>query len=247
MTKRETIWLAGILVCAGIVLHAVHYLIFGDLHHIAIYLLGDVAFLPIEVLFVTLVVDRLLGEREKMERRHRLSMVIGVFFSELGRPLLETLRNSLEDGSVLRAVQLSPQTGERELRQAALTARHLNLNAKLEPQDLQNLRDLLQEHQDLSLALLANPTLLEHEEFSDVLWAVVHLREELVAREKLADLPESDVRHLEGDAQRVFRRLLAHWLQYLLHLHKHYPYLYSFAVRADPLQEGLRPEVMESA
>lgn len=244
MTKREIVWFSVVLGCAAIVLHALHYLIFGNAHHIAIYLLGDIAFLPIQVLFVTLVVDRLLSERERAQRRHKVNMVIGVFFSDLGRPLLETLRRALRDVEALKAVQLSLSTGERELRLAAQTARHMSLNLKLEPQDLQDLRDLLREHHELTLTLLANPTLLEHEEFADVLWAVVHLREELAAREKFTGLPESDVRHLEGDAQRVFKRLLSQWLQYLLHLHKHYPYLYSFAVRADPLQEGVRPEVV---
>lgn len=246
MTKRETIFLAFILTAAAIVLHAVHYLIFDDFHHIAIYLLGDIAFVPLEVLFVTLVVDRLLSERERDARKHKMNMVIGVFFTEIGRPLLATLRGLTTDENLLKRLQLAPQTGDRELRQAIQEANHLSLQIALTPDDLRGLRDLLHEHQELTLRLLSNPSLLEHEDFTDVLWALVHLEEELSARQDLGKLPDSDLKHLEGDVQRVYKRLLSQWLTYLLHLHKFYPYLYSFAVRADPLQEGLTPEVVES-
>lgn len=41
-------------------LYFLHYLIFRDPHHIAVYLLGDLAFLPLEVLMVTLILHRLL-------------------------------------------------------------------------------------------------------------------------------------------------------------------------------------------
>ncbi|MEN6549837.1 MAG: hypothetical protein ABFE07_27665 [Armatimonadia bacterium] len=246
MTKRETLFLAFVLVAAAIALHALHYLIFGDARHIAIYLLGDIAFLPVEVLFVTLVVDRLLSGRERAARQHKMNMVIGVFFTELGRPLLATLRSLTTDGKdLLKRLQLAPQTGEKELRQAIHEAHHLSLSIALTPGDMRTLKDLVHAHQALTLQLLANSTLLEHEAFTDVLWAVAHLEEELMARQDLDHLPESDVIHIEGDVQRVYRRLLSQWLEYLLHLHKFYPYLYSFAVRADPLQEGLSPEVVE--
>ena len=246
MTKRETILLAFVLVAAAIALHGVHYLIFGDWHHIAIYLLGDIAFLPLEVLFVTLIVDRLLSERERDSRKHKMNMVIGVFFTELGRPLLAMLRDLTTDGKdQLRRLQLAPETGEKELRQAMRELDSLAPRISLTPDDIRAIRDLVHEHQGLTLQLLANSTLLEHEAFTDVLWAVAHLEEELTARTDLDNLPESDVNHIAGDVQRVYQRLLSQWLQYLLHLHKFYPYLYSFAVRADPLQEGLRPEVIE--
>ena len=43
----------------------IHFLIFRDAHHIFIYLLGDIAFLPLEVLLVVLIIERLLARREK--------------------------------------------------------------------------------------------------------------------------------------------------------------------------------------
>ncbi|HHN81139.1 MAG TPA: hypothetical protein ENN11_00760 [Methanomicrobia archaeon] len=45
----------------GPVIH-VPYVIVHDIHHIFIYMVGDVAFVPIEVLLVTLLIHRLLHE-----------------------------------------------------------------------------------------------------------------------------------------------------------------------------------------
>jgi hypothetical protein len=57
MTKKELVVIATVLTLLAIVLHAIHVLIFRDLHHVAIYGFGDIAFLPIEILVVSLVVD----------------------------------------------------------------------------------------------------------------------------------------------------------------------------------------------
>lgn len=246
MTKRETGLLALVLMLAAIVLHVGHYLIFRDFHQLSFYFLLDVAFLPVNVLVLTLLVDRLLNERERAGRRHKMNMVVGVFFTELGRPLLSLLRDLLPpEQASLAQLQITAQTTPRQIMRLAETAATLPLEIVLETRDLAALKALLDEHEELTLRLLANPALLEHEEFTDVLWAVVHLGEELSARQSFENLPAPDIAHLQGDTLRVYSRLLRQWLQYLAHLQQYYPYLYSFAVRADPLHPGGPVEVTE--
>src|SRR5659263_187357 len=82
------ILLGLILALLSAILYFVHYLIFRDAHHIFLYLIGDIAFLPIEVLFVTLIIDRVLSVREKKTMLEKLNMVIGAFFSEVGLKLI---------------------------------------------------------------------------------------------------------------------------------------------------------------
>ena len=65
-----------------------HYAIFRDAHHIFLYLIGDIAFVFLEVLMVTLIIHELLNRREKLQRMEKLNMVIGAFFSEVGTNLL---------------------------------------------------------------------------------------------------------------------------------------------------------------
>lgn len=63
-------------------------------------ILGKLAFMPIQVLLLTLVINSLLSHREKKARLEKLNMVIGAFFSEIGTPLLAFL------------AQHDPQMGE---------------------------------------------------------------------------------------------------------------------------------------
>ena len=50
---------------------------------------GDIAFIPVQVLFITLIVENLLNVREKKSKMAKLNMVIGTFFSETGTKLAE--------------------------------------------------------------------------------------------------------------------------------------------------------------
>ena len=66
------------LILSGIA-YFVHYLIFHDIHHIFIYMIGDLAFLPVEVLLVVIIIERVLAHREKQAKLKKLNMVVGAF------------------------------------------------------------------------------------------------------------------------------------------------------------------------
>lgn len=87
---------------------------------------------------------------------------------------------------------------------------------------------------DFLLQLLANPTMLEHETFTDLLRAVLHLTEELLHREDFKKLPDSDSEHLEGDIKRAYGLLVKEWLECMKYLKNSYPYLFSLAMRTNP-------------
>jgi hypothetical protein len=100
--------------------------------------------------------------------------------------------------------------------------------------DLAGLMDFLNSKSGLFLRLLENPYILEHETFTDLLRAVLHLKEELLHRESFEDLPDSDIKHILGDAKRVYSFLIMEWLDYMSYLQHHYPYLFSLARRTNP-------------
>jgi hypothetical protein len=99
---------------------------------------------------------------------------------------------------------------------------------------LEEIRRFLQEKSTFLLRLLENPILLEKGSFTELLRAVFHLREELLHRDDLSRLPESDYAHLAGDIKRVYPLLLSEWLEYMKYLKGNYPYLFSLAVRTNP-------------
>ncbi len=70
--------------------------------------------------------------------------------------------------------------------------------------------------------------------FTDLLWAVYHLIEELEKREDFKKIPETDYKHLIKDIVRAYNVLIYEWMACMNHLRINYPYLFSIAMRTNP-------------
>jgi len=232
------------LVALSGVLYLLHYGLFRDAHHIFIYLVGDLAFVPLEVLLVTLIIHRLLTDRERRTMLYKLNMVIGTFFREMGTDLLaHVVELDANCEGIGRDLRVQKEWPDQAFREAAARLRHHEPRLDIHRGDAERLRAFLHEKRPFLVGMLQNPNLLEHEAFSDLLWAVFHLDDELSHRRRLEDLPESDCRHLAGDVERVHGRLVDQWLGYMKHLKGDYPYLFSLALRTNPFDPEARPEV----
>lgn len=234
------------LLLLSVFFYFLHYLIFRDIHHIFIYLVGDVAFVFIEVLLVTLVIQGVLEQREKRSRLEKVNMVIGAFFSEVGTRLLKIL--SMKDPGIKSWQQdLNRQTEshEEEYKSIIKCLGEHDYRIDFEKTEWEGLKEFLVNKREFMLRLLENSTLLEHEYFTDLLWAVFHLTEELGFRKYLDALPDSDYKHLNGDMNRVYGQLAHQWLQYMKHLKDSYPYLFSLALRINPFNRISSPVVLE--
>ena len=232
------------LVVSSIALYSAHYLIFRDPHHIFIYMVGDIAFVPIEVLLVTLIIHRVLSDREKKAMLKKLNMVIGAFFSEVGLKLLPTFANfDHRSDEVKKELSQMKNWSDSEFKKASEMMENYKFEIDSNLGDLKELQGFLTKRRNFLLRLLENPNLLEHETFTELLWAVFHLTEELEYRADLDKLPHTDMVHISGDIKRVYVLLLNRWIDYVMHLKDQYPYLYSLAVRTNPLDEDASPIV----
>lgn len=235
---------AAALLSVAALLYAARLLLFSDValqNEMWRFLLGDVAFLFVQVPLVSLVIDGLIRRRELEETRRKLNMVIGAFFSETGQTLLGEIAKSDANLAEVREdfiPQASWKGTDYERARAALRAHEPEIS--LEPYALQSLKDTLAEERSFIIGLLANQTLLEHESFSDLLWALTHLGEELAARPRLDALVPADGSHLALDVRRAYTLLAIEWLSYLEHLQTAYPFLFSLAVRTNPLDPEAR-------
>ena len=232
------IWLALILVAASAVSYLIHYVIFRDVHHIFIYMIGDIAFLFISVLVVTLFIERVLAQREKRALINKLNMVIGTFFSEVGLQLMQRFSVFVSNsGELSGQLQIKSAWTDRDFQAAAQTARRFPYNIRVDVSALTDLQSFLEQKRDFLVRLLENPNLLEHERFTDLLWAVFHLAEELSFRgDNLAELPALDYEHLGGDLKRAYSQIASEWISYARHLKKSYPFLFSLAARINPFR-----------
>jgi hypothetical protein len=238
------IMFALVLIALSVVFYYLHYVIFKDAHHIFIYLLGDIAFLFLDVLIVMLVLHRLLVYREKQSIRKKLNMVIGTFFSEVGTELLKIFSRFDPNASeIARQLVVTKDWSKKDFARVGreIRRRQSDINSKKEPLD--KARDFLVSKRQFLLTLLENPNLLEHESFTNLLWAVFHLTDELAHRTDLSKLPDSDYEHLAGDIKRAYHQLLIQWLEYMKHLKQDYPYLFSLAMRTNPFDADASVEV----
>jgi hypothetical protein len=232
------------LILLSAIFYFIHYLIFRDVHHIFIYLVGDIAFVFIEVLLVTIIIHRLLTEREKRERMEKLNMLIGTFFSEVGTELLKLFSNLDPHLNKIRKVlDVDEKWTDREFLSVSNYLKDYNCEVKVEKKYLKDLLIFLNQKKNFVLMLMLNPNLLEHESFTKLLQALSHLSQELSCREDIDTLPDSDCNHLAGDIKRVYSFLSNEWVNYMKHLKDNYPYLFSLAMRTNPFDENASPIV----
>jgi hypothetical protein len=226
------------LILLSVLLYLFHYALFEDAHHLVLWTTTSVAFLPISVLFVTLIINRLLVRQERRLVMEKLNMLIGTFFSAVGTQLMRHCVAWDPDVDGIRAdLAEGMDCPGKEYRSVSKRLGDYGYAVDIERVDLEELRQLLVAKSDFLLRLLENPHLLEHTSFTNLLRAVFHLAEELAAREGLGELPDSDYKHLACDIQRVYRLIVSEWLDYMRYLRGSYPYLFSFAMRTNPFEE----------
>lgn len=237
--KKEFLIIGVFLIGLSLFLHYVHYLIFRDLHHTLIFLFADIAFIPMEVFFTTLVIDKLLEKREKEHLKDKLSMLIGVFFSEIGTDLLKVFvfaDNNREN--IAKEALVTKEWNKNDFKNLENLVSNYSYKIDIEKMDLALLEKRLNSERDLVINLISNPMLIEHEEFSEMLMSIMHLREELSSFScNYNSLSEYEFIHLEKDINVAYRYLTLEWVQYMKQLKVNYPQLFLRALIKNPFDK----------
>jgi hypothetical protein len=196
---------------------------------------------------VASITDIFVKRREELSRQEKLNMVTGLFFSEMGNELLR--RCTQLDPEIDTLHQMLGVTNQWTNEDFRRVNRSLNKHVfaiDSRRGDLLALQELLQKQANLLLRLIENPIVQEHGNFTDLLRAIFHLRDELLNREVLFELPDLDRRHLDGDILRIYKLLVSRWLWYMNYLKNNYGYLYSLAIRVNPFDPKASAVVSES-
>src|SRR4030042_6143993 len=145
-------------------LYLVHYLIFRDVTHIFIYMIGDLAFLPLEVLLVVVIIERILTRRETQARLEKLNMVVGAFFSEVGNHLLRNLIEYFDNKRDISSyLNVTAAWTKRDFQKAHDFAHNLPIDVNCHTLNFDQLKEFLSRKRGFLLTLLENPNLLEHD------------------------------------------------------------------------------------
>jgi len=206
----------------------------GKIFGIIIIVIGIGAFLTL----LTSLAQWLIQRRQLSLHRHRLNMLIGVFYTEVGNNLLHTFSRFDPNISQLRKdFMVTPQWSAVEFQQLKKRLNTYKHNIDPALLDLEGISRYLQDKGELLVHQLENSDLVENETYAELLWAIVHLRDELVARPTLKGLPQTDIEHLVIDVQRAYSLLTQEWIDYMQYLKNRYPFLFSLALRTNPFVE----------
>lgn len=248
MKKLNSFWGIGLgLISISLLLHYLHYLIFRDLHHTMIYLTEDIAFIPLEVFFVTMVLDRFLVNREKKHLLEKLNMLVGLFYNEIGLNIFDKLvKADKEIELISKNCILTVNSDKNDFKNVEKKIKKHNHKLDIKEINLIKLRDDIYEHRELLVNLISNPSLLEHEEFSELLMSIFHLKEELFMKEIHEDqskMKKNDLDHLNVDIERAYKHLAGEWVKYMKHLKEKYPFLYVTAIIKNPYDFRNKEEI----
>ncbi len=222
------------------ILSAVIYLLqivcFHDEKTTLFYFFQDLAFIPIQVLIVTLLINKLVTSIGNHQNRKRINVIISVFFSELGSDiLLELSRFCHNTGDLCKEVDFKGFQGN--LVDAKKKIRTFDFQITATDHHLNNLASILIEKKSYMIDMLESSSLMEHDSFTDMLWSVFHIADELQYRKQTPQSAPDDIAHLSNDILRAYRLILIEWTSYMKYLCKEYPYLYSMALRKNPFHQ----------
>ena len=248
MTSNWKITLIVVLLLTSALLYTINYIVYHDPTYMGKLVTMQMAAIPITTILVTLFLNRVITSREQQARRSKLNMIIGSFFSEVGRPLLSMIsafdsnREKLKD-----ELDLGDNWTKADFLKATAVVKELTstsqIKVQLDKAELKEIHRFLAERRLFLQGMVQNPALLERDSFADMLLAVFHLAEEMDNRINLDELSDIDYAHLSSDMKRAYSRLLTEWLGHSSYLKGNYSYLYSLVVRNNPLKNLSSAEV----
>lgn len=239
MKKIKNFWIITILLLLSLGVYSTQILLFRNVKSTIFYFLQDLGFFVLEFTILYFILEKILDQREKMEKIKKLDVVISAYFFESGTTILHSLSKFDKELDVTKAMlDIDNTWSDSHFKSVIFKLKKKAYSIDSLSSDLEELKIKLLEQKNHMLMMLQNPSLLEHDYFTDMLWAIFHLLDELTSRERLINLPKADTDHLSGDIKRAYRAMLVEWVYYSKHLKHTYPYLFSLAERKKPFYDN---------
>ena len=233
-SQRNNIILVLILTFSSALVYYIQYLLFHDTETTVFYMLQDLAFVPISVLLVSLIINRLLNIMETRKKLKKINVIISTFFIESGtQMLMEFSKFNRNHNISCSLIQIKELTLKKET-EVKKIVKDCDFDIYAAPDKLENLAKLMADNKTFLLNMLENSNLLEHDSFTDMIWAVFHVGDELRSRDDLTKLSEADINHISNDILRAYNAMINEWVNYMKYLNNEYPFLYASAVQKNP-------------
>ena len=236
--QKETIFIGVGLIVLSLFLHYLHYKIFNDLHHTLIFLFADIAFIPMDVFFTAFVIEKFIEGREKSHKMEKLMMIKGIFFSEFGEDLLEEFsKGDANVENIAKQAIVNKEWKKEDFNELERIVKNHDFRIDVKKIDLEKVKTILHNKKDMIISFIGNPTLMEHEVFSELLMMLFHLIQEFDDRYYNVICSCCDDNHIGEDIAICYRELSESWVQYMKHLKGEYPQLFVKAMLHNPFDK----------
>ena len=201
------------LLCFSAVMYVVHYLIFRDFHHIAIFFVHDIAFMPLEVILVTLFFDRIIEKTNEKENRSKLSIIETLFFNESGGNMLRYLTSfDPQSHHLSEILQVTEDWKSSDFINAKKQLSNYSFHLDVSRVDFFGLHYHLDERHNYYRNILENPALTQSNEFTEMVMKIYLMWEELDCRTDLYNLNDAEKNYLGSLLTEIYQELVTYWL-----------------------------------
>ncbi len=237
MKAVNNVLLILILTISSACIYLIQFYLFKRPDDTVYYLFQDLAFVPVEAIVVTLILNNLLNVMEKRQKMKKINVIISAFFAEMGITVISELVKFNQNNQEFCQRFVLTDFNKNTMKSLKKIAGEFEYNIKVTPPSLETLSLFLNEKKPFMIGMLENSSLSEHDSFTDMLWAVFHVADELQSRGSVKDFSESDLNHLANDILRAYKAIIIEWVNHMKYLNDEYPFLYAAAIRRNPFIE----------
>jgi hypothetical protein len=231
---RDNIILAVILTASSAVIYLIQNAIFHNPSDTMFYLFQDLAFVPVQALIVTLILNRFLNLAEKRKQIKKMNVIISTFFADTGISIMTAMSRFNRSNDEISGLIKVDEFASYNKSSVSKMLDGFKYDFYADPERLDELAVIMDGNKGFFIDLLENPNLLEHESFTDMMWALFHVADELKTRGDLRKLSQAEIDHISNDMLRAYTAIMMEWAGYIMYLKDEYPFLYASAIRKNP-------------
>lgn len=236
---KNNILLILILSIISVSIYGFQIVFFQNQEDTFFYFFQDLAFIPIQVLVVTLLLNKLIKIIGNYQNRKKTNVIISAYFSELGTSMVHELSKFNENLDELCSIVEITEINK-NLNDTKKKIKDFDFRIHVTTDQLESLAQIIISKKSFMISMLENSSLMEHDSFTDMLWAVFHIADELQSRDNLAAMSQTDMDHLAVDILRAYKLIIIEWINYMRYLKAEYPYLYDLALRKNPFNRLIK-------
>lgn len=225
----SNIIIIGILPIVSVLIYGIQFIMFHQANDTIFYFFQDLAFVPIQVVFVTIIINRFMNMIEARKKVKKINVIISTFFVEAGTSIMRAMSEFNRNNEEFCEIILKDEFTKKNSILIKKRVKEFRFDIYADPQKLEKLALKLNQYREFTLNMLGNDNLLEHDSFTDMLWAVFHVVDELQVRKNFDNLEKSEIEHLSFDIFRAYSAMVSEWINYMSYLYAEYPFLYKTA------------------